>query len=111
MRGTGRGYPGGGGGVAPKGIGPPAPPPATKNGGLAGRAFTIKAYKNRGFRCLDSLPAISLRGLEGRSTRDNPGHANGLHCAPDTHTAFLCMPTHIIRWAVGNRAVQRIVGT
>src|SRR5207245_4707875 len=35
--------------------------------GLAGRVLAVKAYKNRGFSSLTPLPAISLRGLEGRS--------------------------------------------
>jgi hypothetical protein len=39
------------------------PLPATKNGGLAGRVFGEKHYKNRGFWSSTTLPAISRRGL------------------------------------------------
>jgi hypothetical protein len=48
----------------------PDPLPATKKGGLAGRVFTIKAYKNRGFCFLDPPPRHLAKGSEGRSTRD-----------------------------------------
>jgi hypothetical protein len=65
----------------------PDPLPATKNRALAGRVFTLKAYKNRGFSSSTTLPAISLRGL-GAGQPGTAADRKWIALRPDTHRAL-----------------------
>src|SRR5216684_1070792 len=76
---------------------PPSPPP--KRGGWRGGSSPQEPIKIGVLASLTPLPAISLRGLEGRSTRDN--RLKWIALRPETHSPHPTLPPSLGEGRVG----------
>jgi hypothetical protein len=82
--------------------------PATRNGGLAGRVFTIKAYKNSGFRFLDPPPRHLAKGSGGPVNPGQPRSRKWVALRPRHTHGLFAYAGSIIRCPVGQAVGQRL---